>query len=120
MLTICRDVVVSQPNVALAWEPHPRRAGLECWLRFHVNRHHFFSTAIEDLTTVPRPAGKLPASRGDHPLPPGSRKWLHVNLPLSRLVRRIGDPAPIRRKLSRRYVERRPQKRLNLFATIQR
>src|SRR5580700_7578392 len=120
MLTVRCNVVVSQPHIAFPRKPHAWRASLECWLRLHRNRHHFVSTAIEDFTAVRGPARILPASRRDHPLSTGSRKWLHVNLPLSRFVRRIGDPVAIWRKLSGRYVERGPQKRLNLIATIQR
>ena len=62
--------------------------------------------SVDELTPIRRPRGLYCSLGGDLMSASWPWVWLHVDLPAARLIRHIGKPAPIRRKLWVAFIER--------------
>ena len=113
-LAVRRNVVVETEDARTPQRnlrPHPRLPGRERVAFGGVaDRHHaLVQSQKKQFPAVAGPHRIKTSARRNLPSPSRPRERAHVHFMGPRLIRRIGQPAPVRRKRREAFLERRTQ-----------
>src|SRR4029453_14533199 len=101
----------SRTELIRPFEQSSRLARAQHGIRRDFDGHHRVTTAIEQLSTVPRPDRLVAAFGRDRQFLTGVRKLPDLNLITTRFARHVRDASTVRRERRRSLDKRRLEKR---------
>src|ERR1019366_4756477 len=104
----------------LPFEKHSWPASAKRWLRFQFDDHHFVPIPVEEISAISGPASPRPPSSRDLPFRARTRERPDEDLVAPRLVRIVGNPAPIGRELGAFLIKASLKKRISFPCTAER